>query len=108
MAALRSGGMSVVSSRDAAARNRTAVHETPRPLGVDTMAVAEDAVLDEERGGGGDGPSPDVESVVLDIAALSPEQVAALPDSVLGALLRRVHDGCAEGDLFVTGHQESA
>lgn len=58
-----------------------------------------------------EGPVPkteiEIESVVLDIAALSPEGVAALPDSVLGAVLRRVHDSCAEGDPFVTGHSES-
>ncbi|MFD7080978.1 FxSxx-COOH cyclophane-containing RiPP peptide [Streptomyces sp. NPDC002181] len=47
----------------------------------------------------------DAESVVLDIAGLSPEEVAALPDSVLGALLRRVHD--TAGDPFVTGFSES-
>ncbi|WP_158708474.1 FxSxx-COOH cyclophane-containing RiPP peptide [Streptomyces sp. NRRL S-244] len=48
---------------------------------------------------------PDAESVVLDISGLSPEEVAALPDSVLGALLRRVHD--TAGDPFVTGFSES-
>ncbi|MFE2475710.1 FxSxx-COOH cyclophane-containing RiPP peptide [Streptomyces sp. NPDC059389] len=48
---------------------------------------------------------PDAESVVLDIAGLSPEEVAALPDSVLGALLRRVRD--TAGDPFVTGFSES-
>ncbi|MGV9630760.1 hypothetical protein [Streptomyces sp. NPDC003487] len=57
--------------------------------------------------GGGDAGAGDVESVVLDIAGLSPQDVATLPGSVLDALLRRVHDSCAEGDPFVTGHKES-
>lgn len=58
--------------------------------------------------GVGEGPDSEVESVVLDLAALPPEDIATLPDSVLGALLRRVHDSCAEGNPFVTGHSESA
>ncbi|MFG2874710.1 FxSxx-COOH cyclophane-containing RiPP peptide [Streptomyces sp. NPDC048337] len=49
----------------------------------------------------------DAESVVVDLAGLDLEDVAALPDSVLGALLRRIHDSCAAGDPFVTGHRES-
>ncbi|MFJ3928353.1 hypothetical protein [Streptomyces sp. NPDC090022] len=50
-------------------------------------------------------PGSDAESVVLDIATLTPDDIAALPDSVLGALLRRVHE--TAGDPFVTGHKES-
>ncbi|MGW1716965.1 FxSxx-COOH cyclophane-containing RiPP peptide [Streptomyces sp. GQFP] len=57
--------------------------------------------------GAGESPEPEVESVVLDLAALPPEDIEALPDSVLGALLRRVYDSCAEGNPFVTGHSES-
>ncbi|MEV5846717.1 FxSxx-COOH cyclophane-containing RiPP peptide [Streptomyces sp. NPDC048179] len=79
------------------------------------MAVDEDAVGEEarlrragspvpDRAGS---PVPDVESAVLDLSVLSPEDVAALPDTVLGATLRRVYDSCAEGDPFVTGHKES-
>ncbi|MFE5768454.1 FxSxx-COOH cyclophane-containing RiPP peptide [Streptomyces sp. NPDC056485] len=58
-----------------------------------------------EPAAAGSRAASDAESVVLDIAGLSPEEVAALPDSVLGALLRRVHD--TAGDPFVTGFSES-
>ncbi|AVH59649.1 MULTISPECIES: FxSxx-COOH cyclophane-containing RiPP peptide [Streptomyces] len=88
-----------------------------RPVVVDTpLPVA----LDDHRSVALDDPQPvvvddlqsvvvdDPQSVVLDIAGLALEDVAALPDSVLGALLRRVHDSCAAGDPFVTGHTESA
>lgn len=71
------------------------------------MEAAEGTAPAEARTAGGDAGAGDIESVVLDIAALSPQDVAALPPSVLGALLRRVHDSCAEGDPFVTGHKES-
>ncbi|MEU3840398.1 FxSxx-COOH cyclophane-containing RiPP peptide [Streptomyces sp. NPDC028635] len=71
------------------------------------MEAAEGTAPAEVRAADGDGVAGDVESVVLDIAALSPDDVAALPGSVLGELLRRVHDSCAEGDPFVTGHKES-
>jgi FXSXX-COOH protein len=71
------------------------------------MAVDEGAVHAEARTGSDRGRAPDVESAVLDITDLSPEDVAALPDTVLGATLRRVYDSCAEGDPFVTGHKES-
>ncbi|MFI2431933.1 FxSxx-COOH cyclophane-containing RiPP peptide [Streptomyces sp. NPDC018693] len=54
-----------------------------------------------------EGAVPEVESPVLDISALSPEDVAALPGTVFGETLRRVYDSCAEGDPFVTGHKES-
>ncbi|NEA61826.1 FxSxx-COOH cyclophane-containing RiPP peptide [Streptomyces sp. SID12488] len=57
--------------------------------------------------GAGEGPASEVESVVLDLVALSPEDIGALPDSVLGALLRQVYGSCAEGNPFVTGHSES-
>lgn len=72
------------------------------------MAVAEGATPAEPGKGEDRGPGSDAQSVVLDIAGLALEDVAALPDSVLGALLRRVHDSCAAGDPFVTGHTESA
>ncbi|MER5595636.1 FxSxx-COOH cyclophane-containing RiPP peptide [Streptomyces sp. NPDC002265] len=72
------------------------------------MAAAEGVTPGEARAGGGAEPVPDVESAVLDLAALAPDDLAALPDSVLGAVVRRVYAGCAEGDPFVTGHQESA
>ncbi|MFF4833637.1 FxSxx-COOH cyclophane-containing RiPP peptide [Streptomyces sp. NPDC001315] len=72
------------------------------------MAAAEGVAPGEARTGGGGEPAPDVESVVLDLTVLAPEDVAALPESVLGAVLRRVYAGCAEGDPFVTGHKESA
>ncbi|WP_369245425.1 FxSxx-COOH cyclophane-containing RiPP peptide [Streptomyces sp. R41] len=72
------------------------------------MAVAEGVTPAEPRTGEARGPAPDAQSVVLDIAGLALEDVAALPDSVLGALLRRVHESCAAGDPFVTGHTESA
>lgn len=73
------------------------------------MAVDEAAFPVEAGAEGGRGrAAADVESVVLDIAALPPEAVAALPDTVLGATLRRVYESCAEGDPFVTGHKESA
>lgn len=71
------------------------------------MAAAEDPSSAGSPPPPGGAPGPDAESVVLDIAALAPHDVAALPDSVLGALLRRVHDSCAAGDPFVTGHSES-
>ncbi|MFG2935888.1 FxSxx-COOH cyclophane-containing RiPP peptide [Streptomyces sp. NPDC048282] len=71
------------------------------------MAVDEDAVGEEARLRRAGSPVPDVESAVLDLSVLSPEDVAALPDTVLGATLRRVYDSCAEGDPFVTGHKES-
>jgi len=71
-----------------------AVADGTAPTGADTGAAA------------GESPDPEVESVVLDLAALSPEDIAALPDSVLGAVLRRVYDSCAEDTPFVTGHSE--
>ncbi|GGT98316.1 FxSxx-COOH cyclophane-containing RiPP peptide [Streptomyces lateritius] len=71
----------------------------PVPPGPDAnSAVPESGVPD----------SAVLESVVLDIAGLALDEVAALPDSVLGAVLRRVRDSCAAGDPFVTGHTESA
>ncbi|MFD9003368.1 FxSxx-COOH cyclophane-containing RiPP peptide [Streptomyces sp. NPDC059582] len=72
------------------------------------MAEAEGVAPGEARAGGAGGSTPDVESTVLDLTALAPEDVAALPESVLGVVLRRVYAGCAEGDPFVTGHKESA
>ncbi|WP_055532299.1 FxSxx-COOH cyclophane-containing RiPP peptide [Streptomyces graminilatus] len=57
--------------------------------------------------GAGERPDPEVESVVLDLVALSPEDIGALPGTVLGTLLRQVYDTCAEGSPFVTGHTES-
>lgn len=71
------------------------------------MAPAEGVTPGQSRTGGSDAPGSDVESAVLDLAGLAPEDVAALPESVLGAVLRRVYAGCAEGDPFVTGHKES-
>ncbi|MFF7978648.1 FxSxx-COOH cyclophane-containing RiPP peptide [Streptomyces sp. NPDC007901] len=71
------------------------------------MAVDEDAVGEEARIRRAGIPEFDVESAVLDLSVLSPDDVAALPDTVLGATLRRVYDSCAEGDPFVTGHKES-
>ncbi|WP_329277355.1 FxSxx-COOH cyclophane-containing RiPP peptide [Streptomyces sp. NBC_01451] len=73
------------------------------------MAVADGTVPTGAGTGAGtgEGPDPEVESVVLDLVALSPEDIGALPDSVLGALLRQVYDSCAEGNPFVTGHSES-
>ncbi|MFE2878066.1 FxSxx-COOH cyclophane-containing RiPP peptide [Streptomyces roseus] len=65
-------------------------------------------MTDDAEGAEGADPAAagsDAQSVVLDIAGLSPGEVAALPDSVLGALLRRVHD--TAGDPFVTGFSES-
>ncbi|MFC9292885.1 FxSxx-COOH cyclophane-containing RiPP peptide [Streptomyces sp. NPDC057011] len=67
------------------------------------MTVAEEGA----PGALADTDTADAESVVVDIAGLDLEDVAALPDSVLGALLRRIHDSCAAGDPFVTGHRES-
>ncbi|WP_416983343.1 hypothetical protein [Streptomyces sp. T028] len=55
-----------------------------------------------------DEPEADIESLVLDLSALTPDELAALPESVLGDVLRRVGVGAAEGDPFVTGHKESA
>ncbi|MGW1721749.1 FxSxx-COOH cyclophane-containing RiPP peptide [Streptomyces sp. NPDC002306] len=72
------------------------------------MAEAEGVAPGEARAGGTGEPAPDIESTVLDLTALAPEDVAALPESVLGGVLRRVYAGCAEGDPFVTGHKESA
>lgn len=71
-----------------------AVTDGPAPTGTDTGA------------GPGGSPDPEVESVVFDLTALSAADIDALPDSVLGTLLRRVYDGCAEGTPFVTGHNE--
>ncbi|WP_432157912.1 FxSxx-COOH cyclophane-containing RiPP peptide [Streptomyces sp. bgisy153] len=71
------------------------------------MTVDEGAVLDGTRTGTGRDVAPDVESAVLDISALTPEDIAALPGTVLGETLRRVYDSCAEGDPFVAGHKES-
>lgn len=71
------------------------------------MAVDEDAVGEEARIRRAGIAEPDVESAVLDLSVLTPDDVAALPDTVLGATLRRVYDSCAEGDPFVTGHKES-
>jgi FXSXX-COOH protein len=82
----------------------------PEIHGADTVATDEGAVPAEARTGGDAGPAFDggtVESPVLDLASLTPDGVAALPDTVLGALLRRIHDSCADGDPFVTGHKES-
>ncbi|MFF8277228.1 FxSxx-COOH cyclophane-containing RiPP peptide [Streptomyces lateritius] len=76
----------------------------PVPPGPDAnSAVPESAVRES-----GVPDSAVLESVVLDIAGLALDEVAALPDSVLGAVLRRVYDSCAAGDPFVTGHTESA
>jgi len=52
-------------------------------------------------------PGADAESAVLDISGLPLADIAALPDSVLGDVLRRVRASCAAGDPFVTGHSES-
>ncbi|MFJ8112664.1 FxSxx-COOH cyclophane-containing RiPP peptide [Streptomyces sp. NPDC096132] len=68
------------------------------------MATAEGAarvVADDE-------PEADIESPVLDLSAFTPDELAALPESVLGDVLRRVCAGSADGDPFVTGHKESA
>lgn len=72
------------------------------------MAADADAFRGRDGHGAGAGRAPDIESPVLDLSGLSPEDVAALPATVLGATLRRVYDGCAEGDPFVTGHKESS
>ncbi|MFF8606213.1 FxSxx-COOH cyclophane-containing RiPP peptide [Streptomyces sp. NPDC015346] len=75
------------------------------------MAVAEGAATPVSPGpdaDSADAHSADAESVVLDLAGLALDEVAALPDSVLGGVLRRVRDSCAAGDPFVTGHTESA
>jgi FXSXX-COOH protein len=76
------------------------------------MAVADGSAPTEDGRGAGRGadedPASEVESVVLDLTALSAEDIAALPDSVLGVLLRRVHDSCAEGEPFVAGYSEGA
>ncbi|MEU8549792.1 hypothetical protein [Streptomyces roseoverticillatus] len=49
----------------------------------------------------------DVESVIVDISGLDLNGIAALPAPVRDAVLRRLHDSCADGDPFVTGHRES-
>ncbi|MEV5378243.1 FxSxx-COOH cyclophane-containing RiPP peptide [Streptomyces nondiastaticus] len=67
------------------------------------MTVAEDGA----PGLSAPGDTADAESVVVDLVGLDLEHIAALPDSVLGSLLRRIHDTCAAGDPFVTGHRES-
>lgn len=70
------------------------------------MAAAQDAAP-EGASGAQHGPEHDAKSVVLDIADLPLEDIAALPDTALGALLRRVHGVSPEGDPFVAGHSES-
>ncbi|MZD03710.1 FXSXX-COOH protein [Streptomyces sp. SID5785] len=68
------------------------------------MAVTEDHAAGEPEGVA----PPDAESPVLDISGLSLEDVATLPPSALGSLLRRLLDARdAGGDAFVTGHLES-
>ncbi|MBO1330022.1 FxSxx-COOH cyclophane-containing RiPP peptide [Streptomyces sp. VRA16 Mangrove soil] len=72
------------------------------------MAAAEDAAPQGADVEPGSGPAPDAESAVLDVSGLSLEEIAALPPSALGTLLRRLHEVTATGDPFVTGHTESA
>ncbi|MFE9253640.1 hypothetical protein [Streptomyces sp. NPDC006879] len=72
------------------------------------MATGKGAEPAKESGAGSGGAGSDVDSVVPDIAALSPEAVAKLPDSVLGEALRRIFRSGDEGEAFVTGHKESA
>ncbi|MFF7334400.1 hypothetical protein ACIQU5_27535 [Streptomyces sp. NPDC090306] len=62
------------------------------------MTTSEGA--DDEPGG------EPVESVVLDLADLSPDDVAALPPSVLAETLHRLREGATNGP-YVTGHSES-
>ncbi|MGV9886456.1 hypothetical protein [Streptomyces sp. NPDC003395] len=100
-----------------AARGRPVLHDATRPQGVTPWKQPRApppprrASRDARRGGGwrtaAVTPARATSSPSSWTSPGSPQDVATLPGSVLDALLRRVHDSCAEGDPFVTGHKES-